>query len=310
MEIDYNNIDEKRVSVIISTYIQNTIRDIKANISFLKYPIVSMIKLAILKSSIEVVRKDGKRIKIQDKDEFFRQRFKFLNEKSYESNYVVKRGSNNDILLRIPLTDNGDIYRAFVNEDYLWLKAKEHIVIDIGAGVGDSALLFALWGAEKVYAFEPFPSRFEEAKANVIANNLQHKIELHNSGVGSPSQLLLDSDYIPSNSSNVSNHTSKASGQRIEILDLKSIVEMVNSRDLILKMDCEGCEYSAIMEASCDVLQNFKQIQVEYHYGYKNIQKKLEECGFLVSHTKPKLMRDRDLGLTDLYLGYLRAVKK
>lgn len=310
MEIDFNNMDEKRWWIITNTYVQNTIRDIRENFSFFKHPIVSMIKFAIVKSPLEVVRKDGKRVKIQDKDELFRQRFKFLNNKSYESNCVVKRGSNNEIILRIQLADDGDIYRAFVNEDYLWLRAKEHVVIDIGAGVGDSALLFALWGAEKVYAFEPFPSRFEKAKENVIANNLQHKIELYNSGVGSPSQIVLDSDYIPSNSSNVSNHTSKVQGQRVEIQDLKSIVEMTNSRNLILKMDCEGCEYSAIMEASCDVLQNFEQIQMEYHYGYKNIQKKLEECGFLVSHTKPKLMKDRDLGLTNLYYGYLRAVKK
>ncbi len=196
-----------------------------------------------------------------------------------------------------------------MNEDYSWLPVKDRIVIDIGAGVGDTALLFAIRGAKKVYAFEPFPSRFEIAKRNIIQNGFQELIDLHNSGIGLRSQVLVDPSYSPSNSSSVSNHISKSNGYKLEILDLVSIVEMANSNNLIMKMDCEGCEYSALLEASSEILQKFSHIQLEYHYGYKNIQQKLEDCGFLVNHTKPKLMRDRDLGSSYLCYGYLTAVK-
>jgi FkbM family methyltransferase len=42
-------------------------------------------------------------------------------------------------------------------------------VIDVGAGVGDTAILFALRGAKKVIALEPFPSLYEEALINISA---------------------------------------------------------------------------------------------------------------------------------------------
>lgn len=304
------NVDESKIAILIYTRVGNTLRDFKGNLSFFKHPIISMIRLSLFREPWTIKTKDGQKVTIHSKDDLFRERFKFLHKESYESNYVIKRGGNNEIILRIPMTDNGDIYRAFVNEDYSWLPVKDQTVVDVGAGVGDTALLFAMWGAKRVYAFEPFPSRFELAMRNVVANNFQGSIELHNSGIGIRSQVLVDANFIPTNSSSVSNHVSTNNGLKMEILDMSSIVKVANSSNMILKMDCEGCEYSALLEASCDVLRNFSHIQLEYHYGYKDIQKKLENCGFSVSHTKPKLMKDRDLGSTYLYYGYLTAIRK
>lgn len=304
------NVNETKIAILIYSRLGNTIRDIKWNWSFFRNPIISMIRLSLFRGPWTIETKDGEKVIIHGKDELFRERFKFLHKESYEPNYVIKRGASNKIILKIPLTDNGDIYRAFVNEDYSWLAVKDQIVVDVGAGVGDTALLFAMWGAKKVYAFEPFPSRFELAIRNIVANNFQDSIELHNVGIGVRSKVLVDTTFIPSNSSSVSNHISTNNGHKLEILDISGIVKLANSSNIILKMDCEGCEYSALLDASCDELQNFCQIQLEYHYGYKNIQKKLEYCGFLVSHTRPNLMKDRDLGSTYLCYGYLKAVRK
>ena len=47
-----------------------------------------------------------------------------------------------------------------------------------------------------------------------------------------------------------------------------------------LKMDCEGCEYEAVLNADpCD-LAVFSQIVIEYHNGYREIMRHLEAAGF------------------------------
>jgi FkbM family methyltransferase len=310
VKLNKKNFVGSKILILIYSRVGNFIRDVKDNISFCKHPIISMIKFSLFRSPWRIKTKDGKEVIINSKDVLFRERFKFLHSDSYESHYVIKKDKKNEVILRIPLSDNGDIYRAFVNEDYSWLPVKDQIVIDVGAGVGDTALLFALWGAKKVYAYEPFPSRFESAVKNIVLNNYQDVIELHNSGIGIRSQVLVDSDFNPTNSSSLSNHISKENGFKLDILDLNTIVKFANSNNIIMKMDCEGCEYSALLDVSCDILKNFSHIQLEYHYGYKDIEKKLKNCGFLVSHTKPKLMKDRDIGSTTIIYGYLFAKRK
>ncbi len=53
-------------------------------------------------------------------------------------------------------------------------------------------------------------------------------------------------------------------------------------------MDCEGCEYDVIKSTSDEILKKFSHIQIEYHLGYFDLKKKLENCGFDVTVTKPR----------------------
>jgi hypothetical protein len=48
----------------------------------------------------------------------------------------------------------------------------------------------------------------------------------------------------------------------------------------ILKMDCESCEYETILNAKPDDLKIFEQLIVEYHDGYMELRKVLEDAGF------------------------------
>ena len=72
-------------------------------------------------------------------------------------------------------------------------------------------------------------------------------------------------------------------------------------------MDCEGCEYETILSSADDILQKFSHIQIEYHYGYKNLKERLEDSGFNVSVTKPMI----DLSYNPRrIIGYIYAVRK
>jgi hypothetical protein len=103
--------------------------------------------------------------------------------------------------------NNVHAFLFILTEIFIWkiynadIKGKP--VVDIGAGIGDSAIYFATQGASKVYAYEPGDGRFKLAEQNISQNNMQGKIELF---------------HHP--------------------YDFK-----VPLKNALLKIDCDGCEY-------------------------------------------------------------------
>jgi len=53
------------------------------------------------------------------------------------------------------------------------------------------------------------------------------------------------------------------------------------------KMDCEGCEFPAILFTDNDILSRAKELIIEYHDYPGLIVKKLEFAGFTVKVEKP-----------------------
>ena len=91
-------------------------------------------------------------------------------------------------------------------------------------------------------------------------------------------------------------------GTRVPLLTLESILDQNEAPPggIILKMDCEGCKYNCLLSASHDTLQRFSHMQIEYHYGYKNLREKLQKSGFRVSISRP-------IKSGKLYLGLMFA---
>lgn len=79
---------------------------------------------------------------------------------------------------------NGDFVGVFIEEEYRNLNVKDKVVIDIGANNGDSAIYFALNGARRVIALEPYPHAFFLAERNIMENGLADKIIIVNEGMG------------------------------------------------------------------------------------------------------------------------------
>jgi hypothetical protein len=93
------------------------------------------------------------------------------------------------------------------------------------------------------------------------------------------------------------------------MLTLEDILKqnnLQNGEPNILKMDCEGCEYESILSATRDTIRSFSYIQIEYHGGYKDLKYKLEENGFTVTVSKPKLLHPMG-GSSRFYSGDIYA---
>jgi len=208
---------------------------------------------------------------------------------------------------------NGDLGASFLEYNFLDVGGKT--VIDIGANIADSSIYFCLKNAEKVIALEPFQYSYNYALQNITLNELSDKIILLKAGYGTDGIITIDNDgttntgaQLMSNSAVTDQNNQRS---KITTYSLKSLINTycVNNDNLSLKMDCEGCEYNLLNEDD-EILAKFERIQIEYHYGYSELEKKLEDAGFVVSHTHPRKGYFPDHSPPNLMVGYLFAKRK
>ena len=225
---------------------------------------------------------------------------------TFKNYYDISDGYIKINSLKIKLNDgnsyiyNGDVGATFIREDYKWLRPKNCIVIDIGANIGDSSIYFALKGAKKVIALEPFPYSYRLAKENILNNGYNEKIVLLNAGYGKDGETYVE-DKLTGTGDLL---TPSNDGIRIKIFSIKTLLDKYSIYSALLKMDCEGCEYNLLDEDN-DTLRRFKRIQIEYHYGYERLKNKFEEAGFKLRYTEPVLGANNE----NMHMGYIYAEK-
>ena len=173
---------------------------------------------------------------------------------------------------------NGDP-ALFFDGDYDWLPVSGRTVVDVGASIGESSIFFALRGASRVLSFEPYPIAYQSAKTNVAANGLSERVELRRAAVtGTIGRITLS----PAIAGGHVRATDAEEGTSTPTTTLSAIVQELDRDDAILKMDCEGWEYDAILGSPGRALRAFSHIMLEYHYGSKTIASYLRYCGFEV----------------------------
>ena len=192
-------------------------------------------------------------------------------------------------------------------EDYLnILDVKGRSVLDIGAFVGDTAILFAAMGARRVVAVEPSPWAYSVARKNVEVNGLSDIIELVNCAVAREGGRVL---MLPSGETTIGFQATAvlAGDVPVPTCTLDSLIEKYGPFD-VLKMDCEGCEHESIPYSRR--IGEVKEVLIEYHDGYEDIVRKLREEGFknmkFSSIGEGWRLRDKPI---DAKQGYIYASK-
>jgi FkbM family methyltransferase len=194
--------------------------------------------------------------------------------------------------------DKGGFVGGYASHDYDFLDVTNRTVVDVGASIADTAIYFALRGAKRVIAFEPFPKIFEIAGRNVKANGLEDKVILVNAGCGYDGEVRVKEDVDSDASTQLRDF---GEGVEIPMYSLNTIVSKFNvEKGSVLKVDCEGCEYDLFRNASKETLDRFDQIEIEYHYGYKELVNTLKKNGFKTKITIP-------IYRSGMILGYIYA---
>lgn len=201
------------------------------------------------------------------------------------------------------------ITESFVGQEYKELNVKDKVVVDIGAYMGETAILFVLNGAKHVYAFEPYPYAYKIAKSNVEANNLQDKITLLNKGCGEEKTVKVDENF---RNKMYSELRSFDKGKPVKVMSLDKIVKSYDIESgSKLKLDCEGCEYAIILNSSPETLTKFDQIVMEYHYHFGKLVNRLRKLSYDVKQISPKrYFQNPEATNKNMYMGVIFAELK
>jgi len=303
------------------TYFANKINKINDLLSIRKivknWIEVSLFRIGV-KKTLMIEFRDGKSAYFKSKKEYF----EFWNQelgqneflKTFKNIHYKIKGNNIELEYQ-----NRKIYfyydtnkqlsntigllnENFIEEHYKWLGVEGKDVIDVGANIGDSAIYFTLRGAKHVYAFEPYPYSYDIAKKNIKLNHLEDKITLLNEGCGKSRFVTIKEDYKNRGSTDLKKFKE---GKKIKIESLDEIVKRFNLKHAALKVDCEGCEYALILNASDEALNAFDQIIMEYHYGYRNLVKRLRQAGFIVRYSLPYYSYNIEAEDRNMYFGLI-----
>ena len=180
-------------------------------------------------------------------------------------------------------------------------------VIDIGAGIGDYTLHTATAQPEgRVFAFEPYPESFALMKENLRRNGVSN-VQAFDQAIGADTgDLILDLTsgeplQFQSQVEQATNLKNSLSVKSLSLIDALAKLDL-DTCDL-LKLDCEGAEYSILFNSSPSALERIQRIVMEYHdnlvpHQHGELVRFLQERGFQVE-TFPNPVHSN--------LGYLRA---
>ena len=242
-----------------------------------KKPWSTLFKTFLFKPPWDIMLRTNEKKRILDKEGLF--------ETVYTMNHptrgpeVLWTPKNSDIIIKLKTIRSNDGSEVFDQNIYGWLPVTDKVVVDIGASIGDSPLYFASKGAKHVFAFEADVDTFNIALYNIARNSYQDVITLENKrilGANCTKGKIMKNDQ--------NQHEDIAhSGANNNAVMAKALEEIIKERKIEnaeLKMDCEGCEYAVILSASADTIRHFSHIQMEYHFGMKQLKKRLISIGY------------------------------
>ena len=179
---------------------------------------------------------------------------------------------------------NGWIYKEMNEFEYKSLKFKDKIVIDAGANTGTTSIYLALNGAKKVFAIEPMPLTYTFLIRNVEMNDLTDRIICLNVALGG-TEHTVNLDVKKSGLGAELSLSSLTEAYRpIRITTLGELIKQHQIRNCVIKMDCEGCEYDALLNLDDETMSHIDEIILEYHHGAVHLADFLSKNGFSVQN--------------------------
>jgi len=179
-------------------------------------------------------------------------------------------------------SDTDPAHLVFYEKEYEMDDLTGCVVVDIGAGSGDSAIYFASRGASKVYAYEPSPESFKLAQRNIAENKLGGVVKIFNEGV-SDFEGIGSLKWKPGEP--WSGRITKDQGG----VQVTSIAKVLKGKVDLLKLDCEGCEFGILR--AMEKMQLFRfvdSIILEYEANPSVLIRRLRNAGYELSIDTPR----------------------
>ena len=134
------------------------------------------------------------------------------------------------------------------------------VVVDIGACFGAFSLLALKLGARRLHAYEPGTENMQRFVHHLNLNDLaDDRVTLFREGVGG-----CFGTYTMAGEGVVGYAVPDAHGTGV-MVSLDSVIDRAGRDVDVLKIDCEGCEYPAILRAQPETLAAIRFMAVEWH---------------------------------------------
>lgn len=187
--------------------------------------------------------------------------------------------------------DRGPMFDIILNHEYdRYPVSAKDVVVDIGAHVGTYTVLAGKRGAS-VLAIEPDPESFRLLRINMLLNNVAgiaenialldktgHAMLKSSNEQSSANSLILKEDGLSYNDIKVPTDT-------LENVMKRNGIGHVD----ILKMDCEGAEYSILDSVSDKTAASIDRMIIEYHYidaerNGPKLAERIKSLGFAIDY--------------------------
>ncbi|WP_167467290.1 FkbM family methyltransferase [Buttiauxella warmboldiae] len=219
---------------------------------------------------------------------------------------VIKDEFSNDVFNILEFTHNYKKVKLFhLDDDYLpsriiadkkfyecdflnffsFFNADDHLVIDVGANIGNHSIYFSLVKNWDVIAFEPVRKNALCFSINADLNNVSEKVTLLETALGKCEGSVLLSKSIGDNNGTFSRDANKNNSTiKVSIMVLDDISQIKNSERSIglIKIDVEGMEYD-VLQGSVNTLKKHKPalaFECITHKDYTDIMNLLSPLGY------------------------------
>lgn len=215
--------------------------------------------------------------------------FKMLGHQS-SFNFQLK----NSFSIQVPRNMLGTFRECFFDEIYTKkfpaqaLHFQAPTVIDVGANVGYFSLfMFHLYPKAKVYSFEPMPFNYKVLKDYHDSYSAFHWETFPQAISNNNQPITLHASSLDSYTTMASIFEQPTSNKTIQI-ECSTIPQLLDSHNLkaidILKLDCEGAEYSILYSLPEEILKNTKVLMIETHKGTQPAENTMAMKSYLEKH--------------------------
>lgn len=178
-----------------------------------------------------------------------------------------------------------DIWNSvYKNNEYGIKRRWGGSVIDVGAHTGAFTKFMLDKGAKKVWAIEADPANFEVLSKNMAPYIASGRVVLINKALGPAGEKFGPLNNPGENTGGTA--YGPVEGGTIDTMSLDDIIDDIPG-PILMKIDCEGCEYFAITEM--EKLHRINAIVGEYHHRdgmtELTLRDHLVSRGFQFSHT-------------------------
>jgi FkbM family methyltransferase len=187
-----------------------------------------------------------------------------------------------------------------------WDLEDDPIVVDIGANIG----AWVLWLAEQRpqmtgTCYEPDPVAASYLSRNLVRNGLQERVVVRSEAVSDRSGIASLFQAKPGDGTSslypVSHAAQFERETNVPTVSFSEAMQRIDGEVSLVKIDCEGAEYSIVNRTPIDAWKRVKRVVVEYHPAPSErihaLRTRLVELGFIVIKERRRAVAEGTLWL-------------